>query len=143
MFNKSNTSARGVSPSTTSARTATGALNGCSDNAHESLHCQLLGLGSIDARGTYNSPAFSHYLKLYDSPPNAQRESRTSCLNCVPSWISIFLGVIERVIGRLTDRRGKGRVGGILYPAFPHIHLLTCSYTAVTTLYLLHVLRWH
>jgi hypothetical protein len=60
---------------------------------------------------TFHSPAFSHYLKQCDSQPNARRESRTSCLNCDPSWMSIFLRVIERVEGTEDiSQRGKGGV---------------------------------
>jgi len=53
---------------------------------------------------TFHSPAFFHYLKQYDSQPNAQRESHTSYLNYVPSWMSILLGFMERVEDISTDR---------------------------------------
>jgi hypothetical protein len=73
---------------------------------------------------TFHSPAFSHYSKQYDSPPNARRESHTSCLNCDPSWMSIFLRVIERVEGTEDiSQRGKGGVVllGLITPPFtPH-----------------------
>jgi hypothetical protein len=79
---------------------------------------------------TFHSPAFSHYLKPCDSQPNARRESRTSCLNCDPSWMSIFLRVIERVEGTEDiSQRGKGGVVllGLITPRFtphPSIHTL-------------------
>ena len=56
---------------------------------------------------TFHSPAFSHYLKQYDSQPNARRESHTSCLNCDPSWMTIFLDVIERFEDISTDRDAR------------------------------------
>lgn len=53
MLSRSNTSARGVSPSSVSAKTATGFRNGCSESAHESLrpHSQPLFTFQHDADG--------------------------------------------------------------------------------------------
>ena len=88
---------------------------------------------------TFHSPAFSHYLTQYDSPPNARRESHTSYLNCDPSWISIFLRVIERVQDRLTDKRGKGGVVlylGLITPPFTPHPSIWHTPTSHSTLYL-------
>ena len=56
---------------------------------------------------TCHSPAFSHYLTQYDSQPNARRESRTSCLNCDPSWMFFFQRVIAQTEYIPTDRKAR------------------------------------
>lgn len=103
MFSKSNTSARGVSSGPTSAKTATGALKGWSDKAHESLLVSLsLPVVNMTSRRTRltrviseilisHSPASFHYSTPCDSQPNARRESHTSCRSCVPSWQAVFV----------------------------------------------------